>query len=309
MENKIIHLMGTVITMVVQHPDAAALLTEAEDRLVDYEKRFSANNPHSALMQINHQAGKSPVAVDSDLFELIAIGKRESLVEESLLNIAIGPLVKTWKIGFADARHPSDEVVRECLPFIDPRHIQLDEEEKSIFLAEEKMEIDLGALAKGYFADQIVAGFKQKKAAAGFIDLGGNVLTFGDNPSSEDGLWKVGIQNPRLPRGNFAIVLNMQNKSIVTSGIYERKLEIGGRKYAHIFDSRTGYPVQSDVASLTIVSDQSLEGEIWSTRLFGKSAVEIIRTLNPIAGLEGVVITDQNDLAVTDGLHPHIQFR
>ncbi|OWA35578.1 thiamine biosynthesis protein ApbE [Saccharibacillus sp. O16] len=308
MPKKIIHLMGTVITMVVHHPNADALLAEAEQRLIDYERRFSANNPNSALMQINHQAGKSPVTVDADLFELIAIGKRGSLAADNLLNIAIGPLVKAWKIGFAGAQHPTDDVIAECRQLIDPHQIQLDEARNSVFLEQEKMEIDLGALAKGYFADRIVEGFKRQHAEAGFIDLGGNVLTFGENPASEDGLWRVGIQNPQLPRGNYALVLNMQNQSIVTSGIYERKLEIAGQTYHHIFDGRTGYPVQSDVASLTIVSDESLAGEIWTTRLFGKDAVEIIHTLNSVSGLEGVVITERNELAITEGLRPHVQW-
>lgn len=307
MNPKIIHLMGTVITMVVHHPDADALLQEAEQRLIDYEQRFSANNPNSALMQINRQAGRHPVTVDPDLFELIAIGKRESLIEGSLLNIAIGPLVKAWKIGFAGARQPSEADIRECLRLIDPQDIRLDEAQQSVFLEKEKMEIDLGALAKGYFADEIVEAFKRQGAEAGFIDLGGNVLTFGDNPASEDGLWRVGIQNPKLPRGNYASVLKLRDRSIVTSGVYERKLEIEGRQYHHIFDGRTGYPVQSDVASLTIVSERSLDGEIWTTRLFGRSAVEMIRTLKATDGIEGIVITENNELAVTEGLLPYIE--
>ncbi|MDO3411499.1 FAD:protein FMN transferase [Saccharibacillus sp. CPCC 101409] len=307
MQETSIRLMGTVIQIALQHPNVAVLLTEAEKRLADYEQRFSANNARSDLMRINRQAGRSPVSVDADLFELIHIGQKESLIADSLLNIAIGPLIKAWRIGFADARHPSDAAIRECLQLIDPRGIMLDEERQSVFLQKEHMEIDLGALAKGYFADKIVAYFKQQNAASGFIDLGGNVLTFGNNPAHADGLWRVGIQNPRLPRGNFAILLKIRNQSIVTSGIYERKLEISGRPYHHIFDSRTGYPVQSDVASLTIVSEESLAGEIWSTRLFGKSAVEIIRTLNMVDGIEGVVITDGNELAVTSGLHPYLE--
>ncbi|ETT55674.1 ApbE family protein [Paenibacillus sp. FSL R7-269] len=307
MEKKIIQLMGTVITMVVHHQNAAALLADAEQQLIDYEQRFSANNPSSALMQINNQAGKSPVIVDTDLFDLIAIGKRESLVADSLLNIAIGPLVKAWKIGFAGAQHPPEAVIAECRQLIDPHHIQLDEERKTVFLEKERMEVDLGALAKGYFADRIVEVFKRQGASAGFIDLGGNVLTFGENPASEDGLWRVGIQNPQLPRGNYALVLKLKNQSIVTSGVYERKLEVVGRKYHHIFDGQTGYPVQSDVASLTIVTEQSLEGEIGSTRLFGKRAAEIIRTLNSTAEIEGIVITEHNELAVTDALRAYME--
>lgn len=103
------------------------------------------------------------------------------------------------------------------------------------------------------------------------------------------------------------MVLKLKNQSIVTSGVYERKLEVAGRKYHHIFDGQTGYPVQSDVASLTIVTEQSLEGEIGSTRLFGKRAAEIIRTLNSTAEIEGIVITEHNELAVTDALRAYME--
>lgn len=94
------------------------------------------------------------------------------------------------------------------MSLIDPEKIQLDKQKQTVFLLEKGMEIDLGALAKGYFADKIMAYFKSEKATSGFIDLGGNVLTFGDSPKDLSGLWKIGIQNPALPRGNNALVLN-----------------------------------------------------------------------------------------------------
>uniref|UniRef100_UPI001379BE6C FAD:protein FMN transferase n=1 Tax=Streptococcus suis TaxID=1307 RepID=UPI001379BE6C len=87
--------------------------------------------------------------------------------------------------------------------------------------------------------------------ASGLINLGGNVLTFGPAQHNEDGLWKIGIQHPRLPRGNNVAVLVLEQGSVVTSGIYERTLEVDGNTYHHILDPTTGYPIQSDLASLT----------------------------------------------------------
>lgn len=295
-------LMGTVIQLWVQHEEAEQLIDTAEQQLVSYEKRFSANDVNSHLMAINQRAGKSPVQVEQDLFELIRIGKEQSLKKNSMLNIAIGPLIQEWRIGFQDAKYPSANKIAALLPLIDPQAIQLSEAQQTVFLQHTGMAIDLGALAKGYFADKVIGYFKAAGAAAALIDLGGNVLTFGAAPAREDGLWRVGIQHPFLPRGNYAAIVKSGNQSVVTSGIYERTFEWEGQTYHHIFDSQTGYPVKTDLASVTIVSKQSLDGEIWTTRLFGKQPAEIIAELNQVKELEALVITKAGQLAYTKGL-------
>lgn len=305
-ETRQLHLMGTVITLKVQAIQPAPILDEAAARLRDYQNRFSANDQASELMQINHHAGEQAVVVDDELYELIKIGKTHSIAPDSLLNIAIGPLIQTWRIGFSDANYPGDEQIKQLLPLIQPQQIVLNDETHAVFLAKKKMAIDLGSLAKGYFADKIIGFFKEASAANGLIDLGGNVLTFGTAPTQPDGLWRIGIQNPFLPRGNYALVLKTKDKSVVTSGIYERKFLWQGKEYHHIFDSQTGYPLQSDVASITIVSDQSLDGEIWTTRLFGKSPEECIQTINQLPMIEGIVITKAGEYAVSSGMTPYL---
>lgn len=123
MNEKTLHLMGTVIKLWVQHPEAEDLLANAEVRLRDFEQRFSANAEDSELMKINHQAGLAPVKVDDELFELIKIGKQQSLITDSTLNIAIGPLIQEWRVGFHDAKYPSAEKIQQLLPLIDPAAI------------------------------------------------------------------------------------------------------------------------------------------------------------------------------------------
>lgn len=301
-KTRTLHLMGTVITLQVEAAQPEALLTIAENKLIDDEKRFSANDDHSELMQINHQAGKKSVTVDAELYQLIKIGKAQSIAPESFLNIAIGPLIQEWRVGFSDAKIPTDARIQELLQVIDPKQIELNDDRQSVFLKKAGMAIDLGGLAKGYFADQIIADFKRRGAQSGLIDLGGNVLTFGPAPTHDDGQWRIGIQNPFLPRGNFVTVLPTQNQSIVTSGIYERKFTLQGKTYHHIFDSQTGYPSQTDLASLTIVSEKSLTGEIWTTRLFGQNARGAIATINQTPEIEGIAITDDGQIAYSAGL-------
>lgn len=297
-----IHLMGTVITLWVQAAHPQALLNQATTLLQQDEQRFSANSDDSELMQVNHAAGQHPVVVTSDLFELIRIGKQASVQPDSALNIAIGPLVQTWRIGFDNARHPSDAELQAKLPLIDPNQIELDIESRSVFLTRAGMAIDLGALAKGYFADQIIALFKQADATAGYIDLGGNVMTFGPNPHGADGNWRIGIQNPFLPRGNQALTLTLQNASVVTSGIYERVMQWHGHQYHHVLDRHTGYPIHTDLASLSIITPRSLDGELWTTRLFGTTPADIIRLIERTPQTQAVVITATGEMAMTKGL-------
>ena len=160
--------MGATITISLLPPsnDAHAELTTQQpqsskadclaERLFDhvfellniYNQRFSANDDNSELMQVNHAAGKHPVPVDSELFELIQIGKEQSLIPASYLNIALGPLVQTWRIGFSDARIPNNAEVTHALSLTDPQLIELDPLSCTVFLAKEGMKLDLGAWPK-----------------------------------------------------------------------------------------------------------------------------------------------------------------
>lgn len=306
-KEKVLHRMGTVIHLWLQHEKPEPLLAKAEEMLIDYEGRFSANDNRSALMQLNQQAASHFVKVDKELFELISIGKEQSLMTDSFLNIALGPLVKEWRIGFKDAHYPEAHQIKGLLKLTNPADILLNEAERTVAFRQQGMEIDLGALAKGYFADKIIAFFRREGAQAAYIDLGGNVLTFGEAPFHEDGYWRVGVQNPFLPRNQYAAVVKIKNQSVVTSGIYERKFEWQGKTYHHIFDPHTGFPIQSSLASLTIVSKQSLDGEIWTTRLYGKTPSTIITDLNSIPTIEGLVITNQGELAFSQGLKKNIE--
>ena len=302
-----IQLMGTTITISILHHQADLLLDEVVQLLFLYEKRFSANDDTSELMKINHQAGKQWVQVHPDLFELIELGKQHSLAQNSHLNITIGPLVQTWRIGFSDAKVPQSEEIKYCLSLIEPTFIKLDSASSSVFLAKEGMKIDLGALAKGYIADKVMEFLKNKGVTSALINLGGNVLTLGINQVSKRP-WRIGIQHPKLTRGNNLALLPIVNQSVVTSGIYERTFEKQGQTYHHILDGKTGYPVETDVASLTIVSNRSVDGEIWTTRLFGESPSSILEQVEKEEQIEALGITKEDQLFYSSGLKPELLF-
>ena len=302
-----IRLMGTVIELKIAHPEGERLVAEVFEQLKRYEHRFSANDPTSELMAVNLAAGKHAVSVHPEIFHLVKMGLENSLAAGSRMNILIGPVVQTWRVGFSDARVPTDEEIKAKLQLTDATKVEMDEASQTIFLLEEGMRIDLGCIAKGYIADLVMQQLKELGVTSALINLGGNVLTLGPAIHHEDGNWWIGIQNPKLLRGENVALLPIQEESIVTSGVYERVLEVDGKKYHHILDPNTGYPAETDVASLTIVSKQSVDCEIWTTRLFGKKAHEILFEVEQHPNIEAVMILEDNRIFYTSGLASKIQ--
>lgn len=297
-----LRLMGASITLTIFHENAQQLLLQSEQLLHLYKNRFSANDADSELMAINLQAGKKSVRVHPELFELIALGKKHSIAANSHLNIAIGPLVQTWRIGFSDAKLPSEEEIQRLLKITNPEEIVLNDSNREVYLSKEGMRIDLGALAKGYIADKLKEFLVEQGVQSGIIDLGGNILTIGENPTFHRP-WRIGIQNPALDRGEHVAVIEVSDASVVTSGIYERQLVVDGKTYHHIFDRTTGYPMETELASITIVAEKSVDCEIWTTRLFGQNPYDIIEEIEQQPGLEAFVITKNQKMMYTSGIH------
>ena len=305
--------MGATITISLLPPSndsqeeytAEQLLDDVFELLNIYNQRFSANDENSELMQINHAAGIHPVPVVPELFELIQIGKEQSLLPASHLNIALGPLVQTWRIGFADARIPNNAEITNALSLTNPQLIELDPLNYTVFLAKKGMKLDLGCLAKGYIADKIAEYLKSQHVTSALINLGGNIKTIGTNVLTGKP-WRIGIQDPQQPRGTNLAVLPICSQSVVTSGTYERKLQVNEHTYHHILDRDTGYPVDTQLASITIISDNSLDGEIWTTRLYGEKPNQLLARVEQEKDIEALIVTDDNRVFYSSGISPEL---
>ena len=303
--------MGATITISLLPPPNDAQAERTAEQLLDnvfellnvYNQRFSANDANSELMQVNHAAGKHPVPVDPELFKLIQIGKEQSLLPASHLNIALGPLVQAWRIGFADARIPNNAEVNHALSLTDPQLIVLDPVNCTVFLAKEGMKLDLGCLAKGYIADKIAEYLKSQHVTSALINLGGNIKTIGTNVLTGKP-WRIGIQDPQQPRGTNLAALPICNQSVVTSGTYERKLQVNEHTYHHILDRKTGYPIETQLVSLTIISDNSLDGEIWTTRLYGEKPNQLLACVEQEKDIEALIVTTDNRVYYSSGISP-----
>ncbi len=261
------HALGTRIVLTI-YGDQYFPVMEESMRLIDgYEDRLTVNREESEVMNVNHAAGHHPKVVSPSTYELIKMAVKYSR-ENFGFNALIGPLVKLWKIGFAGATVPKDADIQARLKLIDPYKAILDDEQRTVYLEEPGMELDLGGIAKGYIADRIRDLWIQRHVPAGIINLGGNLLFVGKSPRRDDGQWIIGVQDPRLKRGEDLELVRKPECSAVTSGIYERFLEVNGKKYHHLLDPRTGYPLQTDLSSVTVFTKQSVMGEIEAKRLF-----------------------------------------
>lgn len=259
-------MMGTHIYATVYNTTDETILDQIGNFLNKYNLIFSMYDENAELYKLNKISRKEVFSPSEELYELIEIGIRNSRSEGSL-NIFISPLVNLWNIGFDNHRVPSKLEIKEALQNINPKNFVM--ENGKVYFLSDKMSIDLGALAKGYICDKIIEYLESINIDSAIINLGGNIRTLGNAYHNPDNKFHIGLQSPGHNRGEHLLYLGINNMSIVTSGIYERNFEEDGIFYHHIIDPNTGYPIETDMQSLTIISKESIDGEIWTTRLFG----------------------------------------
>ncbi|WP_034916555.1 FAD:protein FMN transferase [Erwinia sp. 9145] len=280
-------LMGSpVLLKLFEHDEKLAarvfrLIKQQEDLL-------TVNRAHSEVMAVNHAAGRHPVRVSPAVFALIKQARQVSVLPGSCFNFTIGPLVKRWKIGFQGSTVPPADEIIALLALTDPHQVVLDDDAQSVFLQQAGMEIDLGAIAKGYIADLVRKYLAQQQVASALINLGGNVQTLGD--AGGEG-WAVGLKKPFNDNDALLGIIRVNNKSVVTSGTYERYFEHDGRRYHHILDPQTGYPLDNELDSVTIVSDRSLDGDIWTTLIYGLGVEKGLAYLADVPHIEAIFVT------------------
>lgn len=261
-------LMGTTVSLtLIEADEAVAKIVFNTIKLL--EDKLTVNRQLSEVMSVNFAAGKHPVIVSRAVFSLIEQALNISLYPNSCFNIAIGPLVKLWKIGFKGYQIPSNAQINQQLLLTNPKDIELNSTTYSVFLKKKGMEIDLGAVAKGYIADVIKNVLSHHGIAQAIINLGGNVLAIGASPLNENGYWHIGLRKPFSINNELVGIIKVNNKSVVTSGIYERFFIQDDHLYHHIINPITGYPLNNELESVTVISNTSLEGDIYSTILYG----------------------------------------
>lgn len=293
------YVLGTICTVSLQDGGSEAVLEAVFSRLRQIESRMSANREGTEIAAVNEAAGRSPVRVSPDTFFVIRKALDYARLSNGAFDPTIGPLVKLWNIGLEGQRVPSDREIREALPLVDWRTVVLDERASTVFLPRAGMRLDLGAIAKGYAADETARILGERRVRAAVVDLGGNVLVFGKK--ADGTLWRVGVQTPFDDRGSYLGIVSMGAGTVVTSGVYERFFEQDGKRYHHILDTRTGRPVESEIVSVTVIAPSSIDADGLSTTLFALGRERGLALVRTLPGVEAIYADDQRRLYLSPG--------
>ncbi len=320
-------VLGTVciVRILTEKPEAeaASILETVFTELKRLEQIFNANgdsnnteNAHiSELEKVNRLAGIKPAQISDELYTLVETALFFAEKTDGAFNPAIGPLVKLWNIGFdtqevngkKKSRCPTQEEIDSVLPLLNYRNIIL--QKNTIFLQKKGMRLDLGGIAKGYAADRAAQMLKNADITNALIDLGGNIYALGKNKKNEN--WKIGIKNPNIGKTNSVMTAALTNKSLVTSGNYERYFEENGILYHHILDWKTGYPVNTNLNAVSIICEKSVYADALSTAAFVLGNAKTKRLLQSMPELKAAAFfffTGNKILSLTDNLENSISF-
>jgi len=291
--------LGTVIDITVYDTDDDQILKEISDLILKYENMLSRNILSSDISKLNQSNG--PMTVSEETYMLIKEAIRYSEFTDGYFDITINPIVELWAIGTEEAKVPIDSEIEQALESIDFKNIVLLENNQVELI--NGATIDLGGIAKGFIADEIAALLDKNQFEKALINLGGNVFALGS--STEDAPWNIGIRHPLNNQSGVLLKITLDNKSVVTSGIYERFLELDGKVYHHIFDPYTGYPMDNELLSLTVISDESIDGDALSTGLFNMGLDKAFQKASELS-VDLIVVTKDNKIYITPYLSDKI---
>ncbi len=290
------------------------LITEAFKVCDTYEKMLSKTIETSDIAKINAAGGK-PVTVSDETIEVIKKGIEYGDKSGGAFDITIGKATDLWGFREAEAgedsqsgmvgKVPDAEELAETMKHVDYKKIKI--EGNTVQLEDPEMELDLGGIAKGYIADKVTEFLCEEGVTSGVVDLGGNIVAIGGkaealvNPEGEAREFKVGIKDPLSESGDIIGTVPAKDKTIVTSGTYERYFEEDGIKYHHILDSKTGYPTDTNILSVTIIADKgcSADCDALSTGCLALGLDAGRKLIEETEGIEAIFVNTDGEVYTT----------
>lgn len=287
--------MGTYMTLTAYGDSAAEALALSEDRIKELESLWSVTDENSDIYTIN-QSGGIPTKVNKETAELLQFTLHMADQTGGAFDPTIFPAVTAWGFISGDYRIPDKDELTDLLQHIGYENVSLQENTVTLPAG---MQLDLGAVGKGYTGDRISEVLREQGVTSALLDLGGNIQMIGRKP--DDTKWRIGIQNP-FGEGSLG-VLESEEVAIVTSGNYERYF-IGedGQQYGHIIDPSTGYPAKSGLASVSIIAKEGRLCDALSTALYVMGLEKATEYWKENGGFEMLLVTDQKEIYLTEGI-------
>ena len=302
--NRTEEVLGTIITGTIygtQNEDQLmTALDAAFDRATELEAIFSAKLPDSELTIVNESAFSAPVKISKELYTVLESSLYYATLTGGAFDPTLGNLIGLWGIGTENAAVPDSESLEAYINQRNYENVVLDKNEQTVFFTSDDFSLDLGAIAKGYVADEMKRILEENyDITSALLNLGGNVITIG---SKTDGSpWNIGIANPDEPTSSITTI-SITNQTVVTSGNYERYFEEDGIRYHHILDAATGYPADNGLISSTIITDSSIDADALSTATFVMGLDASMELIEALDNVEAIFITDEGKILSTEGL-------
>ena len=286
--------MGTLHTITFFDAEGPGAANDARAYMMDLNRAWSCFRADSLISRINQAAGQAPVSVDRDTFEILRLARTYGQLTEGAFDVTVGPLADLWRKTIAQKQLPSDQDVWHALELVNWQDIVLDEGTSSVVLRQIGQRIDLGGIAKGYAVDELRRRLRDRGVRRALLDLGGTVATVGCR-------LPVGIRDPFRPDGAPMGTLMVEDRCVVTSGVYERFTFVDGHRYHHIVDPRTGYPAKSCLVSVTLVGENGTALDALATAALILGPEKAMPLLTAQA-MDAIFVTDKGQVLLSRGL-------
>lgn len=300
---KVAKLMGNrfEISVVAQEEIwAEERIAEAIGEIRRIEKLFTTFDPESQVNLVNKNAGKKPVKVDKEVYDLIERSKKISAITQGAFDITYGSIDKSlWNFDTSMTSLPDQRTAKQLVRLINYRNVILDKERCTVFLKEKGMRIGFGGIGKGYAAERAKRLLQEQGVESGIVNAAGDLTTWGTQPSGKP--WTIGIADPNSSRHLFSY-LDITNTSIATSGNYEKYVIIDGKKYSHTIDPKTGLPVRG-IKSVTIICPNAEIADAMATPVMIMGVRVGLDMINQIKGIECIIVDDEGIIHTSKNIH------
>lgn len=267
----------------------------AERKITELENTLSVTRSGSDVSDINSNPTFS-TKVSEDTVSILKTAADISKVTDGAFDVSVYPIVKLWGFTTDENKVPTQSEIDSALPLVDYTKISLDEGNQTVTL-DENMQIDFGAVAKGYIAQETANALKENGVESAVLAFGGNIQTIGLKNGEQ---WQIGVRYPDTT-DNFA-VLSVGETAIVTSAADQRYFEENGKRYHHIIDPKTGFPAENGTLSVTVVCPNGARADGFSTALFVMGAEKAAELYKAVDDIDFIILTSDNKVYVTEGL-------
>ena len=292
--------MDTVMNIKIWSEDASSHVSDVTQIINSYERTFSATRATSEISMLNSGAD---ISLSEDTLALLQEAISLSDLTDGSFDPTVLPLISLW--GFREDPPSAFSEVQlkldETITHIGTEHIHINGFSVTL---DSGCGIDLGGIAKGYAAQNCATQLREKGITAALLSLGGNVQTVGTKPDGSS--WIIGIADPEQPSRAIAKLTFQGSLALVTSGAYQRYVEIDGKVYHHILDPKTGYPANSGLASVTILAENGTLADGLSTALFVMGLEKGTEFWKDSKDFEAIFITQDRQIFITEGVESMI---